>query len=44
MSRERVPLAMRLSERFGNWAVRQLAREIEGSGLVQFRNIRLKRY
>lgn len=33
MSRERVPLAMRLSERFGNWAVRQLAREIEVSGL-----------
>ena len=32
MSRERVPLAMRLSERFGNWAVRQLAREIEVSG------------
>jgi 1-acyl-sn-glycerol-3-phosphate acyltransferase len=33
MTPERIPLGMRLSERFGRWAFRCLAREIDVSGL-----------
>jgi len=33
MTAERIPLGMRLSERFGRWAMRQLAGEIEVNGL-----------